>query len=150
MEAAKLVLEYLRVLIWPAVVAAFLIGFRSDVGELSKRVLKVPTPFGFAEFATGQLQDKRAPSGVPDVWFELKQISLEYKECINRAGIALDKSGFRDVRRGGVAYGYTDRFVGAVWCSEREGTVLLTVAGPNEGLQDLHSKLVAAFSAPGP
>jgi len=150
MEAAKLVLEYLRVLVWPAVIVAVLTGYRSDVGQLMQRVLKVPTPLGSVDFATGQLQDKRAPSGVPDVWFEIQETSLGYKECVNRATIALDKSGFRDVRRGDVTYGYTDRFVGAVWCGGREGHRLLTVAGPNDGLQDLHSKVVAAFSATGP
>lgn len=149
MEAVKLVLEYLRVLVWPVIVAIILIAFRSEFSGLINRTSKVPTPFGSAEFATGQSQDKKAPSGVPDVWFDIRQISLEHKECINRAEIALKKNSFDNVRRGGVTYGYTDRSVGAVWCSGREGTVLLTVAGPHDGLQDLHSKLVAAFMASG-
>lgn len=145
MDVAKLLLDYLKVLVWPALFAALLLSYRADVGGLIQRVSKVPTPFGSAEFATGQFQEKKAPIGVPDVWFVLQQFSLEQHECLNRAGVALGKTGFGDIRLGGVSYGYTDRYVGAIWCGGREGTVLFNVAGPQEGLQELHSKLVAAF-----
>jgi hypothetical protein len=151
MEAAKLLLEYLRVLVWPVVVVAFIIGYSVETRGLLTRVTKLASPLVSAEFATGRADRTEAPSMAPDVWFEIKETSLRHADCISRASIAVDKSGFRNIERGRITYGYTDRFVGAIWCGSPEGLVLITVAGPkDQGLESQHSKLVTAFSAAGP
>jgi hypothetical protein len=48
MEIAKLVLEYLRVLAWPAVAVALCLGFRSEVKALFARMTRAELPGGLA------------------------------------------------------------------------------------------------------
>ncbi|MBI5191041.1 MAG: hypothetical protein HZA22_10235 [Nitrospirae bacterium] len=66
-EIAKLILEFLRVLIWPATVLVVLLLFRSQVVELFKRVKKADLPGGFS-FET-----------FPEQLEEAKDLSLKVK-----------------------------------------------------------------------
>lgn len=151
MEVAKVLLAYLRVLIWPAVVISILVSFSSEVRDLMKRVSKIGSPVVSAEFATGQVNREGVPAGAPDVWFDIQETSLRPKECMSQAQRALANSGFQHIVVGGVTYGYTDLFVGAVWCGWREGLVLITVAGPKkQGLEAQYSQLSNAFSSTNP
>jgi hypothetical protein len=142
-KVAKLLLEYLRALIWPAVALSFLIGFSPELRDLSKRVAKVGAGGVSAEFATGQADRGVAQAGAPDVWFEIQE---RPGDCMNRALTALRHSSFSHIIQGEVTYGYKGNFVGAVWCGGRDGSVLITVAGPQNGLAATHSGLAKAFS----
>jgi len=152
MEAAKVLLEYLRVLIWPVVVISFLIGFSPEVRDLMKRVSKIGAAAVVSlEFSTGQAEREAVPEAVPDVWFDIQETSLRQNDCMSRAQSALASAGFQHIEAGPVTYGYTDLFVGAVWCGWREGLVMITVAGPKkQGLQTLYSQLAKAFSSASP
>ena len=148
METAKLTLDLTRVLIWPAVLVGFLIGYRDETRGLLNRISKINALGGSAEFATGPPDTKPAPSAAPDVWFTVQPSSLSESDCIGRAETAVQRAGFDNGAAGHVTYGYSNQFVGAVWCGSSEGLVLITVAGPkDQGLQQLHAKLAAQFGA---
>ncbi|WP_139061978.1 MULTISPECIES: hypothetical protein [Streptomyces] len=51
MEIAKLVLEYIKVLAWPAFAAGLLWTLRGKIKEIADRLTRVETPAGSAEFA---------------------------------------------------------------------------------------------------
>ncbi|MGW3643200.1 hypothetical protein [Streptomyces sp. NPDC005166] len=51
MEIARLVLDYIKVLIWPAATIAIVYGFRSQLSDLSRRVKALSAPGIDAEFS---------------------------------------------------------------------------------------------------
>ena len=80
---------------------------------------------------------------VPDVFFSLPD-NVAGSHCPDRAEDALKKSGFSDVHKGEVTYGYSDRFVGAVWC-RAQNPILITVSGPHEGLSAKQAEVEKLF-----
>ncbi|MEV5353430.1 hypothetical protein [Streptomyces sp. NPDC052693] len=51
MEVARLVLEYLKALVWPATTLAIVYGFRSQLGDLIRRIKLLSAPGVDAEFS---------------------------------------------------------------------------------------------------
>ena len=62
MEIAKLVLEYLRVLIWPAVVATVCLVFRRQVVALLNRIRHAELPGGVALDLDQEIKEVKALS----------------------------------------------------------------------------------------
>jgi hypothetical protein len=152
MEKAKLILEYFRVLMWPIVVIVALLAFSADIRKLMGRVqsftvgsasmgLSVGTDSGKGENIQG--------NSAPDIWFNTLQTQLSQQACIQQAEAALNVTKFKEGRFGVLSYGYSEKFVGAIWCG-RDNEVLITVAGPHEGLQNRHKELQDAFLAATP
>lgn|ERR1700730_16306004 len=152
MEKAKLILEYFRVLMWPIVVIVALLAFSADIRKLMGRVqsftvgsasmgLSVGTDPGKGENIQG--------NSAPDIWFNTLQTQLSQQACIQQAEAALNVTKFKEGRFGVLSYGYSEKFVGAIWCG-RDNEVLITVAGPHEGLQNRHKELQDAFLAATP
>ena len=155
MEKARLILDFLKTLIWPLLVVVVLILFHSQVKDLvSERLEQANLPGVSFTFATGSKKpdtliatstDKPKP---PDVWFSLRDVSsLHNTTCVEQGKFALNRSGFGQigVNPGGIAYGYDEGFVGAANCGLLRNSVLITVAGPYAGLADRHKKLEDAF-----
>ena len=150
MESAKLILEYLKTLVWPLVVICSLFIFSPELKTLLRQVKTLSSPVGSATFGTGDTKGEGVGGTPthPDVWFDLRPTSLGRPECIEKAKVALKRNRFLGgaADPGGMVYGYTERFVGAIWCGAYENLVLITVAGPHrEGLQSKHSELADAF-----
>lgn len=62
MERAKLILEYLRVLIWPATVLAICLVFRKQVVGLFSRIQRAQLPGGFSFDLAEGIQEAKALS----------------------------------------------------------------------------------------
>ena len=62
MEVAKLVLEYLRVLIWPVAVVTICLTFRRQVVALLNRIRHAELPGGFAVDIEQEIEDAKALS----------------------------------------------------------------------------------------
>jgi hypothetical protein len=143
MEAAKLILDYLKTLIWPVVVVCALFGFSPQIRTLLSERLTGIGPSGLT-FGTGKEKFEGSPEKrPPDVWFSI--VDTGSMPCIEQAGSALKGSGFQRIVSGPVSYGYDDGFVGTIWCGARENAALITVAGPHDGLNDKHLALQSAF-----
>lgn len=138
----RLVLDYIKVLVWPLVVIVVLGIFRDDLRELMKRVQSFQAAGVAATLGTNRPENAANPN-VPDVFFGLVDITSS-SNCTERATIALKGSGFSNVQQGEVTYGYTDKYVGAVWCRS-QNPILITVAGPKDGLGPKHSELEKLF-----
>src|SRR5215813_14022073 len=68
----------------------------------------------------------------PDMWFDIRETSLSNTACVKQAEVALKRNGFQggnlnEEADQGVIYGYTERFVGAIWCGGRKNLVLISV-----------------------
>ncbi|MFF4649035.1 response regulator [Streptomyces sp. NPDC001380] len=50
MDIANLILDYIKVLVWPAAALVFLLMYRDDLSNVIRRVKSVPTPAGTIEF----------------------------------------------------------------------------------------------------
>ncbi|MEK6322150.1 MAG: hypothetical protein AABN33_10745 [Acidobacteriota bacterium] len=153
METAKLILDYLKVFMWPIVVMCALLVFSSDIKQLVRRIQSGTLTAAGASLTFGTGQEKPAnvtgkPSP-PDVWFSIGETPLSRAQCMEQAKAALTKTGFKEINSGDVTYGYSDQFVGAVWWGRRENSVLITVAGPHEGLEAKHRELQNAFFSGG-
>ena len=150
MESAKLLLESLKVLVWPIIVICVLFIFSPELKNLIGRINKASFGPVSASFGSGKTKDERVSETPthPDVWYDIRQTSLGLPECIEKAKAALKRNDFLDgsADPGGLVYGYTERFVGAIGCGAKENFVLITVAGPKlEGLQSKLLELVNAF-----
>jgi hypothetical protein len=150
MDSAKLILEYLKVLVWPIVVICVLFIFSPELKKLVGRLTTASFGPASASFGSGKTKDERVSETPthPDVWFGIRQTSLGRSECIEKARVALERNGFLDgaADPGGLVYGYTERFVGAISCGVKENFVLITVAGPKpEVLRSKYLELENAF-----
>ncbi|MEU5451925.1 DUF4145 domain-containing protein [Streptomyces californicus] len=73
MDVAKLVLEYVKVLAWPAFAASLLWILRSKIKEVVDRLTRVETPAGSAEFAAAaahvldEVEETALSSGIASV-----------------------------------------------------------------------------------
>ena len=136
----SVMLDYLRVLMWPVVIIAVLFFFRANVRELLGRVEKIETPAGSVGLTSKPVADPKLTKA-PDVYFSLAEIADS--NCSDRAEQALRGSGFERINKGQVTYGYTETLVGAFWCRP-ENPVLITVAGQfselSAKLKDLDDK----------
>lgn len=152
METAKLILDYLKVLTWPILVLGLALIFSPDIRKLlADRPITANVGAVSVTVGTGQTKTE-TPGGKsrpPDVWFTIRDSTMRDGACVTQAQLALQKTGFSGIVAGGVTYGYDEQFVGAVWCSWRENAVLITVAGPHNGLQAKHGELEQAFFAAG-
>jgi hypothetical protein len=150
MESAKLILEYLKALVWPFVIICVLVIFYPQLKTLPDRLTKVDSPLGSWTFGTGPKTDEgaSATSTHTDVWFDVRPTPLARPECIEKAQAALKRNDFVGgaADPGGMVYAYNGRFVGAIWCGAYQDVVLITVAGPMpKELQSRHSKLSKTF-----
>ena len=146
MEKAKLILEYFRVLMWPIVVIFALLAFSTDISKLMGRIQYITA--GPASMGTTPRENTQGNSA-PDIWFNTLQTQLSQHACMQQAEAALNVTKFKEGGFGLLSYGYSEKFVGAIWCG-RDNEVLITVAGPHEGLQNRHKELQDAFLAATP
>ena len=138
------VLDYLKVVMWPVVILTVIFVFKPDLKDLLARIQKVETPGGFsATLGTDRPRDVAKSLNAPDVFFSLSD-NVAGSNCPDRAQDALTKSGFSQVHKGDLTYGYSDKFVGAVWC-RAQNPILITVAGPQEGLSAKQAEVERRF-----
>lgn len=143
MRVFSTMLDYLRVLMWPAVIVTVVFLFRTDLQDLLKRIQKLDAPGVSATLGTDKPEGVVKNPNLPDVYFSLPD-NVAGLNCSDRAESALRKSGFGDIHKGEVTYGYTDKFVGAVWCRS-QNPILITIAGPNEGLSAKQAEVDKRF-----
>jgi hypothetical protein len=145
MEKAKLIVEYFRVLMWPIVVIFALLAFSTDIRKLMGRVQSVTIGSVSVGTDPGKRENTQGNSA-PDIWFNTLQTQLSQQACMQQAEAALNVTKFKEGGFGLLSYGYSEKFVGAIWCG-RDNEVFITVAGPHEGLQNKHKLLQDAFLA---
>jgi hypothetical protein len=153
-ETAKLILEFLKTLIWPLTVVIALFAFYQPVRSLiSERLEKVEVPGGTSlSFKTGtNIERVSANPQHPDIYFNVRDVSSlsSQKDCVQHGITALNQSAFEQVgdTPQGVAYGYKQGYVGVVSCGLRQDLAFIMVAGPYDGLEDKLTKLDDAFLA---
>lgn len=158
-ETAKLILEFLKTLIWPLIVALTLITFYQPVKTLiSERLEKVEVPGGASlSFVTGTKRSDSSTAGSPgkpehpDIYFNVRDVSSLHNStaCVEHGKVALNQSGFEQIRDTpqSVAYGYKQGYVGVVSCGLRQDLALIIVSGPYDGLEEKLIKLDDAFLA---
>jgi hypothetical protein len=153
-ETAKLILEFLKTLIWPITVLVALFAFYQPVKTLiSERLEKVEVPGGTSlSFKTGIIKKGVIASTTqqhPDIYFNVRDVSSlpSQKDCVQHGMAALKQSGFEEVADTpqGVAYGYKQGYVGVVSCGLRQDLAFIMVSGPYDGLEDKLTKLDDAF-----
>jgi len=66
-EIAELVLEYVKVLVWPTVLVVLMIRYRGEVGGLLKKMKSVTTPAGSVEFAEEAQRLREAAEEAPQL-----------------------------------------------------------------------------------
>lgn len=133
MELTKVILDYLRTLVWPAVALITLILFGAEIKTMIGRVEKVNAGPVTASFGSGRSEDAAAKSDrkAPDIWFDINKYESSQSECVTSGADALKKAGYSGViTEREIAYGYDSEFVGMIWCSERDRLSLIAVAGP--------------------
>jgi hypothetical protein len=140
--ALSVLLDYLKVIMWPAVIIMAILVFKGDIRSLLARIQKIEAAGNSATFGTEKPPVPTNPNA-PDVYFSLPD-NLADNNCQDRAQDALSKSGFGDVQKGEVTYGYADNYVGAVWC-RAQNPILITVAGPHQGLSKKQADLEKRF-----
>jgi hypothetical protein len=155
MEKAKLLLDFLRALIWPLLVMIVLIVFYGPVKMLiSERLEKADLPGASFTFVSGTKRPDTLIASLPqkpkapDIFFSvLDTSSLRNTTCEALGKAALTQSGFGEVQdnQRGIAFGYDQGFVGAIHCGLLKNFAVITVAGQYEGLSDRHQRLDDAF-----
>lgn len=147
---AKIILDYLRVLVWPLVILIVFISFQSELSGLTKRATSVEAGAGGISLklnvtSTGGKGELKA-HGAPEMWFDIQSIAKTHSECLVAAESALKSNDFKNggINNGNTAYGYADGNVGTIWCIEGAKYVLFAVAGPASGVA---SKKVADLKA---
>ncbi|WP_338906607.1 hypothetical protein [Streptomyces nigra] len=75
MEVARLVLDYLKVFIWPATTLAIVYGFRSQLSDLMRRVKALSAPGIDAEFS-GEIIDASTDAEVAVLNNELSEAAV--------------------------------------------------------------------------
>lgn len=151
-ETTKLILEFLKTLVWPLTLVIALFAFYQPVRTLiSERLEKVEVPGGTSlSFKTGTNKEQTSPNSQhPDIYFSVRDISSlsSQKDCVQHGITALNQSGFEEARDNpqGVAYGYKEGYVGVVSCGLRQDLAFIMVSGPYNGLEDKLTKLDDAF-----
>jgi hypothetical protein len=156
-ETAKLILEFLKTLIWPLTVALTLIIFYQPIKTLiSERLEKLEVPGGTSlSFLTGTKKPDGSVASSPgkpehpDIYFNVRDVSSLHNrtDCVQHGIVALNQSGFEEIRNTeqGVAYGYKQGYVGVVSCGLRQDLAFIMVSGPFNGLEEKLVKLDDAF-----
>lgn len=172
LEKPKLALEYVKVLIWPIVILLILAFFSPVISQLGKKTENVEAEIGpvkvTAQFSgTGKKQKddqppittstaEPAPTQLlpekisPEMWFDIRPLEIPKSECLSNAAASLKKNGFLngDINQGTTAYGYTQEYAGAFWCSESPPSVLVVVSGPSSKIaSEKVTKLVDYFES---
>jgi hypothetical protein len=132
---AKIILEYIKVLIWPVVILLVFLSFRTEISELARRTTGVDAGGVSVKFgATSTGGDVEAGNtGHPEMWFDLQNMDKSNSDCLRIAESALKQNGFENggVNNGNTAYGYSNGYVGAIWCIDGTDNILFAVAGPS-------------------
>jgi hypothetical protein len=143
----RLTLDYLKILIWPAIIVSALIYFRKPLYNFVGNLRTVS--YAGVTLNSGNTEAKLQPNIPPhaDIWFSFQDAStLSTAACVTLGRSALENAKFGNVadNQNGIAYGYQDGYVGAVNCSLQRVAVI-TVAGPYDGLSNRHNLLDQEF-----
>ena len=141
MALARLVLDYLKILIWPIIVVLVLTLYGRDVITLIARIKKVSMA-GIAdiELSTGADPQRDAPvqtSTPPRMWLNLKTLSASQRECLQGAEHVLRAKGFaHNLQHNGQmsVSGEVDEYSGIIWCVSDLGLAFFVVAGPDAAI----------------
>lgn len=143
------ILDYAKVLMWPAIAAVVLIYLHTPLYNFAANVKTFNLgPVGATSGST-KSETQTITSPHADIWFSFQDVSaLSSSACISLGKGALTTSSFESVtdNQNGIAYGYKDGYVGAVNCSLQKVAVI-TVAGPYDGLSNRHKTLNDAFAS---
>lgn len=153
METAKLVLDFIKTLIWPIIILSVILFFRQDVKSLLQRTESLDA--GPVKLKTGSGQSSgdatKQAKKAPDIQFDTVRTDDSQLDCSTRAKLALKKNGY--LADGGevganesLFFGYNQDFVGVVWCQSSLRTVLIAVSGTNsQEAADRRSRLSDSF-----
>ena len=141
MALARLVLDYLKILIWPIIVVLVLTLYGRDVITLIARIKKVSMA-GIAdiELSTGTDPQRDSPvktSAPPRMWLNLKTLSASQRECLQGAEHVLRAQGFsNNLQHNGQmsVSGEFDEYAGIIWCLSEFGLAFFVVAGPDAAI----------------
>lgn len=163
MEIAKLILEYIKMLVWPFLIFCIVIVFRDPLTQLLSRLEQVeglgikvitggsrlgaPITTGFE---TVGLPPDVSADEPPDVHYNLIRTDISLDKCAGIAEDALEEGGFENIGRNPrpdniTVYGYDGQSVGAVWCTEQGRLTFIVTAGPYQASFDKRVDLESAF-----
>jgi hypothetical protein len=154
-EKARLFLDFIKTLIWPAIVLFVVIFFRGDIKALLQRTESLDA--GPIKLKTGSGQ----PSGdatkqtkkAPDIYFDTVKTDDSQLDCSARARLALKNDGFladggEVGQNGSLFYGYNQDYVGVVACDFFPRLALIAVSGASvQEAADRRSKLSVSFQS---
>jgi hypothetical protein len=137
MELARLVLDYLKILVWPLLIGAGLYLFSPEIRERIGKVESLGMGPGVVKFATGsarQEEGRREPH--PALWLNLARIRLSQRECLDKAHAVLGSSGFSGLQQNNEmsVSGDAEGYAGIIWCLQEWGVAFFVVAGPNRDM----------------
>jgi hypothetical protein len=132
---ARLVLEFIKILIWPVFVLFVLILFRSEISmAIRTKTATVSMAGVMVAFGTGSQQAEQSATGsAPSDWLNFRPVNISQHDCINMAETVLKNTGFsqfgkdEEVSVSGNSEGYH----GTIWCIPELRSVFFSVAGPN-------------------
>jgi hypothetical protein len=154
-ETAKLVLDLIKILIWPIIVSFFIIFFRHDITALLQRTESLDAGLIKLKAGSGQSagdatkQAKKAP----DIYFDTVKTDDSQLDCSVRARLALKNDGFladggEVGQNGSLFYGYNQDYVGVVACDFFPRLALIAVSGASvQEAADRRSKLSVSFQS---
>lgn len=137
MELARLVLDYLKILVWPLLIGVGLYLFSQEIRERIGKVESLGMGSGVVKFATGSARPsdgRREPH--PALWLNLARIRLSQRECLDKARAALESSGFSGIQQNNEmsVSGDDAGYAGIIWCLQEVGLEFFVVAGPNDDM----------------
>lgn len=153
METAKLILDFIKTLIWPIIVLCVLLFYKEDFKALLQRTESVDAGPIKLKAGSGHLpgDTTKQVQKAPDIQFDTVKTDDSQLDCSARAKLALKKNGFL-VNEGEVGaneslfYGYNQDYVGVVWCQILPRLALVAVSGTNyQEAANRRSKLSDSF-----
>jgi hypothetical protein len=133
---SKLILDYLKVLIWPIVVITVIFIFRGQIKDVAKRVKKAEI-YGVSVEVGGNIgvetetTTEKKPPATAFNYISLPH-SISGKKCLEISRTTLSENGFEEINEGvgNTIYGYYKDYVGLLWCDNYQNLTFIVVSGP--------------------
>jgi hypothetical protein len=138
MEIARLVLDYVKILVWPLIVFVGIFVFTDQIRDMAKRIESLalgPASAKLAKSSTGT-EGRKGDSGRVEtpsaIWLQFHRTSMTQQECLNVAEKALLSSNFTLAEKDSdkSVLGIFEEYLGIIWCIRELGIVFFAVSGP--------------------
>ncbi len=136
MVKSKLVLDYIKTLIWPVIVLIVILSFHGAIRDFIDRLTEVKGPGGTVLSAApkNNLDPElmKIQGNAPTTWYGYRDVHMSQEECFERGNNALNNAGYKGIRTyESTIYGYSDDYVASIWFAEKRDMAFVIVAGPN-------------------